>query len=76
MTGELRRSRFEKALRLLLRLHELGEAGLNDSEEADDVREQMDVHWNWCIAEEKDVLTENEIRIIDDVSAALRDSNE
>jgi hypothetical protein len=47
---------FEECLRLLLQLHDLDKQGLNDSEEADRIRELIEVPFNKLIVRDKDII--------------------
>ena len=47
-------SHFSANVKLLVALHELLRSGRNDSTEADEIRDQMDVHWLRLSSEDKD----------------------
>lgn len=62
---------FEVALRLLLDLHVLMEAGKSDSPEADDIRDKLDVPYGWCSTPRENVMTRKEMELLGQVSEAL-----
>ena len=66
---------FEKALRLLLDLHQLIRDGKGESEEADKIRDEMDGPWGWHGGSHQEDLTVKEIALLTEVSVALEDKS-
>lgn len=67
-TGE----HFKEALVLIIKLHELCESKQGDSQDADEVRDQLDAFLGWCSPGSSKLLTEKERNILTDVNLALQ----
>jgi hypothetical protein len=62
---------FEKALGLTMKLHALFKEGRGDSDDADALRDQLDVYYGWCSPKCANTLSDVERRLLNTVSAAL-----
>lgn len=58
-------SHYESFVKELILLHELFEQEKDDSDEGDQIRDRMDVHWRLMTQEEKRSATQKSIELYD-----------
>jgi len=71
-TGE----RFKQALKLLIQLQDVQDAGRTESVEADIIRDELDIYYGWCAPVHTKPLSEKERQILNEVSTALQGTYE